>query len=264
MKPATAITAAARRLARGRLEGALIGALPLTCRPADEAEAYAVQRRLHQVLAEAGHGVLAGHKIGCTTAVMQKFLGMDGPCSGGLFDTGAHADDASFALADYHHVGVECEIAVSLAADLPAGHDYDEESVATAVRTVMAAIEVVDDRYIDYRSLDAPTLIADDFFAAGCVLGPAVADWRGLDLAGLAGRMTIDGKEVGSGIGADILGHPFTALAWLANSRVAARAPLRAGEFVLLGSLVETQWVQPGAVVEVEFEKLGKAVARFT
>ena len=264
MKPGTAIEAAARRLARGRLEGALIGALPLTCRPADETEAYAVQQRLHRVLAEAGHGLLAGHKIGCSTAVMQKFLGIDSPCSGGLFDNGAHADEASFALADYHHVGVECEIAVSLAADLPGGHDYDQDSVATAVRTVMAAIEVVDDRYIDYRSLDTPTLIADDFFAAGCVLGPPVADWRGLDLAKLAGRMTIDGNEVGNGVGGDNLGHPFAALAWLANSRADARAPLRAGEFVLLGSLVETQWVAPGATVEVEFEKLGKAVARFT
>jgi hypothetical protein len=30
---------------------------------------------------------------------------------------------------------------------------------------------VVQDRYVDYPSLDTPTLIADDFFHHACVLG---------------------------------------------------------------------------------------------
>ena len=74
--------------------------------------------------------------------------------------------------ADFLHVGVECEIAVRLARDLPAAEaPYDQTSVAGALGACMAAIEVVDDRYQDYKSLDAPTLIADDFFNAACVLG---------------------------------------------------------------------------------------------
>ncbi|MDP6952576.1 MAG: fumarylacetoacetate hydrolase family protein, partial [Alphaproteobacteria bacterium] len=188
---------------------------------------------------------------------------IDNPCSGAIFDGMAHQGDGAFAHGEYQHLGVECEIAVSLAADLPGGHVYDRESVGDAVRTVTAAIEVVNDRFIDYRSIDTPTLIADDFFAAGCVLGRPVSDWRDLDLAALPGHMTIDGKEVGKGVGDDILGHPFTALAWLANRRAEAGLPLRAGEFVLLGSLVQTQWVEPGAVVEVDIAELGRAVARF-
>ena len=40
----------------------------------------------------------------------------------------------------------------------------------------MAAIEIVDDRYVDWRKTDATTLIADDYFAAGAVLGSPVAD----------------------------------------------------------------------------------------
>jgi 2-keto-4-pentenoate hydratase len=263
MMSASAIDGAAQRLARGRLEGARLGALPQTSRPGDEAEAYAVQERLHAILSAAGKGRVAGHKIGCTTEVMQRYLKIESPCSGAIFDNQAHQGDGAFGHGDYQHLGVECEIAVSLAADLPSGHVYDRDSVGDAVRTVMAAIEVVNDRFIDYRSIDTPTMIADDFFAAGCVLGRPVSDWRELDLATLPGHMSIDGKEVGKGIGGDILGHPFTALAWLANRRAEAGLPLRAGEFVLLGSLVQTQWVEKGAVVEVEIAELGGAVARF-
>ena len=51
-----------------------------------------------------------------------------------------------------------------------------------AVGAVMAAIEIVDDRYVDWRALDAPTLTADDFFGAGCVLGRDDVAWRDLDL----------------------------------------------------------------------------------
>jgi 2-oxo-3-hexenedioate decarboxylase/2-keto-4-pentenoate hydratase len=254
---------AAALLSRGRLEGAVLGALPDDCRPRDQADAYAIQERLHSLLEAAGHGRVAGHKIGCTTPVMQAFLGIGNPCAGGIFDAFAHAPDGTFRHAGFRHVGVECEIAVSLAADLPAGRSYDREAVAGAVRTVMAAIEVVDDRYVDYQILDTPTLIADDFFAAGCVLGAPVADWRDLDLSGAAGRMTINGAEVGRGLGGDILGHPFTALAWLANERAGRGVPLRAGEFVLLGSVVETKWVAAGDVVEIEVAGLGGARARF-
>ena len=130
---------------------------------------------------------------------------------------------ARFRHADFLHVGVECEIAVRLATPLPAaGAPYDRDSVAAAVGACMAAIEVVDDRYEDYRSLDTPTLIADDFFNAGCVLGRA-----GRELArarsGARRRPHDDQRRRGraAGRGGDILGHPLEALAWLANALAA-------------------------------------------
>ncbi|MGH6943622.1 MAG: 2-keto-4-pentenoate hydratase, partial [Geminicoccaceae bacterium] len=160
--------------------------------------------------------------------------------------------------------GVECEIAVRLAEDLPARDTpYTRDVVASAVGAVMAAIEVVDDRYLDYRSVDVPTLIADDFFNAGCVLAPPVESWRELDLAGLRGRMWINRREVGQGRGGDVLGHPLEALAWLANSSALRGRHPRAGEIVLLGSVVQTVWVEAGDLVEVEIEDLGQVSVRF-
>jgi 2-keto-4-pentenoate hydratase len=260
----TAIARAAGLLAEARLAGARFERLPEDCRPTDEASAYAIQDALHARLEEAGPGPLAGHKIGCTTPVMQRFLGIPNPCAGGVLAATVRHGHGEFAHAEFRHPGVECEIAVRLAEDLPAADaPFDRARVGAAVGAVMAAIELVDDRYVDYRSFDTPTLIADDFFGAGAVLGPELADWRALDLPTLGGRMTIDGTEVGRGRGADILGHPLDALAWLANTLAARGRRLRAGEIVLLGSVVETKWVQPGDLVEIEIEGPGGASARF-
>jgi 2-oxo-3-hexenedioate decarboxylase/2-keto-4-pentenoate hydratase len=263
MKP-QAIEEAAALLARARLERARFAGLPDGCRPVDEAEAYAIQDALHARLAAAGRGSLVGYKIGCTTPVMQRFLGIDNPCAGGVLRPGVQRRDGSFRHADFLRVGVECEIAVRLDRDLPAaGAPYDRHAVAAAVGACMAAIEVVDDRYENYRALDSLTLVADDFFHASCVLGEPVGDWRGLDLPALGGRMAINGGEVGRGCGGDVLGHPLAALAWLANLCAARDRPLRAGTFVLLGSVVETKWLEPGDRVEITIDGLGTASARF-
>jgi len=161
-------------------------------------------------------------------------------------------------------VGVECEIVVRLDRDLlPAQAPFDRDSVAGAVAACMAGMEIVDDRYVDYKSLDTPTLIADDFFDAGCVLGEPVTEWRRLDLAVLTGVTRINGVEVGRGRGADVMGHPFEALAWLANNLAQRGHGIKAGEFVFTGSVVETKWVNRGDRVEMEIEGLGPVSALF-
>ena len=255
---------AARLLSAGRLRRERLEALPGDVRPCGEGQAYIVQDALHAQLTAAGCGAVVGHKIGCTTPVMQQYLGIPNPCAGGVFESTVRHLTGAFSYEDFLHPGVECEMAVTLGADLPpGGAPYDRETAGEAVEALMAAIEVVDDRWTDYRSMDTETLIADDFFGAGCVLGASDTDWRSQDPRSIAGTMWINGRVTGSGTGSDILGHPFEGLAWLANLMAERGLTLRAGEFVLLGSLVETQWVNRGDVVTIELEDLGGATARF-
>ena len=259
-----AIEQAADLLCRARLRMERFAGLPQACRPAGEDDAYAIQHALHARLDAAGHGPLVGFKIGCTTPVMQRFLQIDHPCAGGVLAPTVQQQRGRYRHGDFLRVGVECEIAVALARDLPATDaPYDRDKVGSAVGACMAAIEIVDDRYQDYRALDPWTLVADDFFHAGCVLGAPATGWRDLDLAALSGRMTVNGAEVGRGRGSDVLGHPLEALAWLANLRATQERPLRAGSFVLLGSVVETQWLSQGDRVEIAIEGLGGARAVF-
>ncbi len=254
---------AATLIAQNRLQGTRFTALPAPLVPRDEGDGYQIQNLLHAALRDT-YGALGGHKIGCTTTVMQKFLNIDQPCAGRVFAAHVHRGGADVPHEDYVRPGVECEIAVVLSADLPSAETpYSRSAVAAAVDGVMAAIEIVDDRYENFRALAAPTLIADDFFNAGSVLATPVRDWRHLDLAAVAGTMTINGREVGRGTGAQIMGHPFEALAWLATLRAREGRPLRAGEFVSLGSIVETKWIAPGDEVAVAIDGLGGVTARF-
>ncbi len=260
----TATEHAATLLAQNRLRGERLPGLPEACRPASEDAAYAVQFALREQLIRAGGGDLAGYKIGATSQVMQDYLDIHNPCGGGVLANGVHRSPAEVAHAGYVHPGVECEIAVRLDADLPAeAAPFAKAQVAEAVGACMAAIEIVDDRYADWRSLDTPTLIADDFFQAGIVLGAADADWRRLDLAALPGMMAINGEERGRGRGGDVLGHPLTALAWLANQLAVYGIGLRRGQVVLTGSVVATQWVEWGDRVRVTVEGLGSAEVVF-
>jgi 2-oxo-3-hexenedioate decarboxylase/2-keto-4-pentenoate hydratase len=259
-----AVRLAAERLAAARIARERLPGLPDDLRPTDEATAYRVQDALHGMLTARGFGPLTGHKIGCTTAVMQKFLGIDHPCAGGVFATRVFRQSVALPFDSFLHVGVETEIAVVLGRDLPPrGEAYSVDEVRAAVSAIAAAIEIVDDRWVDYKCVDAPTMIADDFFNDASVLGPLRPFDRTLDLGALRGTTRIGGSEVGRGVGADVLGHPVNALAWLAN-HLAARGPgLRAGEFVTTGSVVETKWMRRGDAVVVEIEGLGTVRAVF-
>jgi len=251
---------AADEIARARLSGKRLKPLHPFLRPADEAAAYQVQAALHERL-EPTLGRRVGYKIGCTTPVMQAYLGIPSPCSAGVFARGVHGSGVTLRFDDFRHVGVECEIAVRLGRDLPADKaPFSADTVRDAVAAYMAAIEIVDDRYADWRSTDTPTLIADDFFAAGCVLCEPVADPG--DPSALTGTTTINGVEVGRGKGADVMGHPLNALAWIASSLAARGAHLREGEIVLLGSLVETKWLARGDDVAIAIDGLGKVEMR--
>ncbi len=157
-------------------------------------------------------------------------------------------------------VGMECEVATRLGRDMPPEDaPYTRTSVASYVDAYMASIELVDDRYKDWPSIGTPSLAADDFFGAGCVLGAPVSPERTPDLLAIPGRAIINGTEMASGKGADVMGHPLEALAWLANHFAQRGTTLRAGEFVTTGSLVKTIWLSPGDHVAIAVEGLGRA-----
>ena len=128
----------------------------------------------------------------------------------------------------------------------------------------MPAIEVVDERYADWPHTEAPTLIADDFFAAGCVLGAPIPRQALPDLAQLTGQAFINGVEAARGVGGDVMGHPHNALAWLANNFAGRGKALRAGQIVLTGSLVQTQWPANGDEVVVSVARLGTVSLTFS
>jgi 2-keto-4-pentenoate hydratase len=258
-----ALRQSAQIIAAARTSLQPLPALPPQLIPSSIEDGYRIQSEVHRLLAPE-LGPLAGYKIGCTSDVMQKYLAIPHPCAGGFHARAAHQSGVVLNAAAYLRVGVECEIAVRLARDLvPAGAPFTSDAVAGSIECYFPAIEIVDDRYVKWETLGAPTLIADDFFAAGIVLGRPVARSAVPDLLQVQGRTLINGRETGTGTGADVLGHPHIALAWLANHLASQGTALRAGEIVMTGSLVKTVWLQAGDETTMEFFGLGNVQVTF-
>lgn len=242
--------AAALMGARRRPDRAPMAPLPSGIRPTTVAEGAAAQLALAQLTDQAAPG---GFKVGATTAQMQAYLGLDGPAAGFMPRDNLHASGSTLRFDRFLRPGVECELAVHLAHDLSPGPCTEAEAMA-AVDLLMPAIEIVENRYADLAAFGAPSLVADQAFHAGAVLGAPVADWRILDLVAIPGHMTVDGTTVGQGRGGDLMGHPLRVLAWLAESaEVAAFGGLRAGQVVMLGSVTPPIWLERPGRIEVRF-----------
>src|SRR4029079_9656972 len=146
-------------------------------------DAYRIQDALRGLLAGAGRGTIAGWKIALTSKAMQQMTGVDQPAAGAIFSSVVHPSPAHIDVRAYHHLGVEFEVAVRLGDALPAGSQpWTRASVADRVAACLPAFELVEDGNADYKQLDAFTLVAQNTWNGGVVLGTSGGDWRGVDL----------------------------------------------------------------------------------
>ena len=259
-----------RRAARYLLEqhhaGATFDALPEDIAPLSVDDAYAIQEEF-RVLREDQLGPVAGHKVALTSRVMQEMLKFYSPFAGSIHANIVHPSGAKLVYANYIHLGIECELAAVLGRDLPAsGAPYTREQIAQAVDTLAPAFELVDDRHADYKKIASLifTLIADNAWNGGIVLGPASQGWKNLDLESIGGVVEINGAVSGEGHGRDVLGHPFDALTWCLNTRLQQGHEVRAGMIVMTGSMIATKFVKPGDSLRFSVEGLGEVSAHLT
>lgn len=263
-----AIQEAAAILGRLRTTSAFrLDRLPPACRPADEAQGYRVNDALQARLTAAGYGPVCGYKLGCTTPLMQQRIGLDHPTVGCIRASQVFQDELAISHEAARNLGCENEIAVRLGKDLPlSGTEWTADSVAPYVDTIMGSIELVEQRYVMYedaRRANIETVIADDFWQWGAILGRPVANWRQHDLAANRAVTLLDGSPQGEGLGSAALGHPLRAVAWLANHLATRGRTLAAGMIVQTGSLVAPLRPAAGQTVVCDHGPLGSATLRW-
>ena len=217
----------------------------------DASTAYAVQAGWVALRCRELGTDCVGYKIALTTQAMKTMVGYADSISGRLLGAQVRPGPCTLHTRDYGRLALEFEIAFVMADDLPKPATAWDRRIATHVKEARPAIEVVDDRHADYSTLNQHilTLIADNAWNAGLVLGEPL---MGIDLQRLdqiTGAALIDGHEVGSGAGSDVLGHPLDALAWLANHLQARGISLRQGDIITTGSLVKTQFPRSSSTV---------------
>jgi 2-keto-4-pentenoate hydratase len=219
-------------------------------------DAYAVQRDYVRRQMQARGTGAAGYKIGLTSKRMQEMCGIDSPIAGVIVQDRVHKSGARLRPTDYGRLGLEFEIAVRMARDLaPDGRALGLADAAQAVDAICPAFEIIDDRHADYGNLELLSLIADNAWNAGIVLGDFVKPWP--DLVAIEGIVCVDGEVVDRGFGRDVLGHPFHSVVWLAAHLAETGAKLQAGDIVMTGSLALTRF--PDRACEYRFDLSGLA-----
>jgi len=260
MKPDDTRAAAGALLQHWR-QSTRLAELPAQCRPRTRAEGYAIQSEVAKL---AGQNIV-GWKIAATSQAGQQHIHVDGPLAGCLLAARSREQGARISLAGNNMKVAEAEFAFRMAGDLPRrGANYSIDEVLAAVATLHPAIEIPDSRYDDFTRVGEAQLIADLACACWFVIGPATrADWRAVDLAKHGVKAYRNGAPAGQGSGANVLGDPRAALAWIANELCVHGEGLRAGEVVITGTCLTPVPVSAGDSVNMDFGEFGAIDVEF-
>jgi len=130
-----------------------------------------------------------------------------------------------------------------------------------AIAGVVAAVEIVDSRFADWRIKLADT-VADLASNGAVAVSSQVVPLEGIDPRLIGMVLTRQGELVDTGAGAAALGDPVRVVAWLANTLGEMGAKLEPGHLVMTGALHAAVPMAAGDVFRADFDRLGPVTVR--
>lgn len=253
---------AATELLDMRRTGRIVSDLPDDLRPTDLESAYAIQAAVVDGLLPPDERAI-GYKCACTSPAAQAALRVDRPVFGRLLSHTTSASGVVLPASAFTHRVIEAEFAFRIGDDVPeraGGHTAD--SIADHIDAVMSAIEVVDHRFESW-TLGALQVAADNAIHGWWIHGDPLTEWRRLDLAASGVVVRRNGDVVTTGSGANVLGDPLRAMAWLADELPRFGRRLLAGDLVTTGITTEVFEATAGDVLCAEFDGVGMVEVTF-
>jgi len=216
-------------------------------------DAYAIQDLVIRGRLESGRRV-AGWKMGLTSAEPPTT-----PIVGTLLDDMVVPSGSALSLPTMVAPMVEAEVVVRIGDRLDRPQTAAE--LADGPHQVGPGLEV-----IDYRTTDSAGVIdwiADNSTVAYAVLGELVPVTE-VDPARIEASLSCDGRILSTGRGAQVMGNPLEAVAWLSGHLVERGRPLQADDVILTGSLTGHHVVPTDHVgFSADFGGLGTVSIRF-
>jgi 2-keto-4-pentenoate hydratase len=229
--------------------------------PSSVSDAYKVQQKLIKLWEHGGRGPVAGYKIALTSKAIQELVGVDKPVGAAIFESTIHQSPAEINLDSYLRLGLEFELAFRMGKDVPINTRYNSNSICDFLDAVMPAFELIEDRDADYSNLDPMTLIADNAWCGGVVLGAPSCDWNKIDLSSTPVSLSFNDSIEKATTGA-AMGNPLNSLAWLANLLSEQGRPLKKGDIVMSGSTLATKFMGRDDHAVYAIEGLGSVEIR--
>jgi 2-keto-4-pentenoate hydratase len=256
------IEAAAEYLFQLRLKPRIVERIPAELTPATAAEGYAAQESLVHKLLVARGGNRVGFKIACTSLMAQQALAVGGPFFGQLLSNSCHTSGVTLPASAFTLRCIETEFGFEIGSDVPMG-DYTAESIRDFIAAAIPSIEIVDHRFTDWKTVGAPSLMADNAIHGAWVTGEPNRDWQGIDYAKHPVNLIVNGTANYPGSGAAVLGNPLNVVAWLANTLPGYGHALRKGDRITTGVTTDIYMAEPGDHLVGDFGLLGKVEMQF-
>lgn len=196
------------------------------------AQAYAVQLAILRRRVQAGD-TQAGWKVGLTSAAMRAQQGLSEPCFGYLLGSAHLRSGVRMKFHDLTAPAFENELCLTLGERLR-GPGVTFEMARAAIAAVEPALEIIEARG-DFRA-DMALSLTDNAQQKAFVTGAEVACSGDEMLDAVQLEVTVNGAERARATGAEVMGNPAQALAWLANKLSDYGLGLEAGMRVMSGS----------------------------
>lgn len=223
--------------------------------PADADAAYRIQDRVADALGWFRDARASAWKVGAASADATPVAVPLPP--GGVVRSPAH-----FPAETFHAIGIEAEIAFRFGAALDVetvGGTFDG---SRAIGELVVTIEVVDSRIREGAKAPALVKLADAQQHGALVVGDSIA-WRPLDWRALRATVRRNGSVVADTRGGHPLGDPTLLLPWFVRHAARRGRALCAGDLVTAGTWVGIVPAHRGDRIDVEFDGVGRAQARF-
>ncbi|MDX9873405.1 MAG: 2-oxo-hepta-3-ene-1,7-dioic acid hydratase [Spongiibacteraceae bacterium] len=263
---AAAVAAAARALDQAECTRTQIPLLTNQYPAMQMDDAYAVQAEWVRQKRARGDAIV-GWKIGLTSKAMQAALSIDIPDSGVLFESMLFGNGAVVPPDRFIQPRIEAEIAFMTRKAIDPD-DLSAEALLDAMAYAAPALEILDTR-IQRRDPGTGRLrtvfdtIADNAANAGVVLGAPVSDLAALDLRWVGAIVSRNDVVEETGLGAGVLGHPLTSVAWLVERLATYGDHIEAGQIVLAGSFIRPIEAPSGSVIVADFGDFGRVSCTF-
>ena len=241
-------------LAHARLAMDLVDPSELAV-PESASLAYEAQESLCELI----ESPVIGWKVGATGPASQAKLGVRAPICGPVFERTLLEPGSTVQVCDFHHQpGLESEFAFTLGVTIrPGGPTMNAARAREIVSAVHPAIELVCSRFTNNFDVDPALLVADGALHGALVVGSGSKPETVPSLSTHELRTLVDGVEIASGNGAEVLGDPYESLAWLCNHLNRRGVALPAGSVITTGAATGLHMTSSDQAVATDGGSLG-------
>jgi 2-keto-4-pentenoate hydratase len=228
--------------------------LPETLMPKNLNEAYKIQEIFQK---NSGRGQLGGFKIALASKVQQELCGIDHPIAGGIFANEIKSSPETFDLDNFHGLGLEFELAVTLSDDLKPGMEpFDKNNIKQFIKSLSPAFELIIDRDADYSNINPLTMITDNAWCSGIVLGKELSNWEKLNLDVIRSQLLWNDEAPQDAMIKDA--NPLESLSWVSNLLTSLGRTIPKDSVIITGSVIKTRAPNKGDHIIYKVEDLSE------